>query len=197
VTCPTRDARATAIAAEAGIEGQQLVTRPLGRRFLPHLQRALDEDGRACLVLSFEGVQLMDGSFADEVFAQIAAARSRGDAAPRCLVLSDLDSTSYDNLELALTSRPVREPGLRNCVIPVRDSGGRVELVGKWEDHVRVTFEYLRGNESSTARELADSQGLEIRSASTRLKVLYDLGLTCRHEERDDRGRLYVYMSIA
>jgi DNA-binding transcriptional ArsR family regulator len=196
VTCPTRDALATTIAVEAGIESRQLVTRPLGRRFLPHLQRALDEDGDTCLVLSFRGVQLMDGSFADEVFAQIAAARSRGEAPPRCLVLTDLDSTSYDNLELALTSRPVREPGLRNCVMPVRDSEGRVDLVGKWEDHVRVTFECLRGSESVTARELADSQALEIRAASTRLKVLYDLGLTCRHEARDDRGRLYVYMPI-
>jgi DNA-binding transcriptional ArsR family regulator len=197
VKCPTRDACAAAIAGEAGIEGQQLLTRLLGRRFLPHLQRALDKDGHACLILSFKGVKLMDGSFADEVFAEIAATRSRGEAPARCLVLSDLDSTSYDNLLLALTSRPVREPGLRNCVMPVRGPDGRVELVGKWEDHVRATFEYLRGSGTLTARELADSQGLEIRSASTRLKVLYDLGLTCRQEERDERGRLYVYLSIA
>ncbi|MGE3271327.1 MAG: hypothetical protein AB7P40_21440 [Chloroflexota bacterium] len=163
---------------------------------MPRLQEALDENAQGCLVLSFEDVPFMDASFADEVFAEIAASRSRGEAPPRCLVLSNLDSTSYDNLMMALTSRPVREPGLRNCVLPVRNAEGRVDLVGKWEDQVRATFECLRESERLTARELANSQGLEIGAASTRLKVLFDLGLTCRREARDERGRLYVYMSI-
>ena len=195
--CPNREVLATAIATEAGIDGEQLVTRPLGKRFLPYLQQTLSESGQDCLVLNFAGVHMMDGSFADEVFAALAAARSRRAAPSRCLILRQLDLTSYDNLVLAVTSRPVRERGLRNCVIPVVNGEGGVELLGKAEDHVRETFETLRQRRQLTARELADIQGLDVGAASTRLKVLFDLGLACRHEERDERGRLYVYGSIA
>lgn len=196
MACPTREILATTLAADAGIDGHQLVTRPLGRRFLPRLQELLSGNGGRCLLLSFAGVAMMDASFADEVFAALAAARSRRTGQSACLVLRDLDPTSYDNLVLAVTSRPVREPGVRNCVLPVLNDHGRVELVGKAEDHVRQTFETLRQRGELTARELADSHGLDIGAASTRLKVLFNLGLACRREERDERGRLYVYTSI-
>lgn len=196
MACPTHEILATTLAADAGIDGQQLVTRPLGRRFLPRLQALLSGNGGRCLLLSFADVGMMDGSFADEVFAALAAARSRRTGHSGCLVLRDLDSTSYDNLVLAVTSRPVRELGVRNCVLPVLNDRGQVELVGKAEDHVRETFETLRQHRELTARELADSQGLDIGAASTRLKVLFNLGLACRREERDERGRLYVYTSI-
>jgi len=197
VTCPTREILATTLAADAGIDGQQLVTRPLGRRFLLRLQELLSRDGGQCLLLSFTGVGMMDGSFADEVFAALAAARSRRAGHSACLALRDLDPTSYDNLVLAVTSRPAREPGVRNCVLPVMNDYGRVELAGKAEDHVRQSFETLRQRGELTARELASSHGLDIGAASTRLKVLFNLGLACRREERDERGRLYVYTSIA
>src|SRR5438309_1751947 len=100
----------------------------------------LAESAHGCLFLSFAGVRMMDASFADEVFAALASARGRPATPARCLVLQDLDATSCDNLNLAMLSRPTREPGLRNCVLPVLTSG-RIELVGKTEDHVRLTFE--------------------------------------------------------
>ena len=196
MSCPTRTALATAVAAEAGIDCQRLVTRPLGERFWSRLKERLDVGGRECLVLSFEGVELMDGSFADQVFADLAASRSRRAAPTGSMVLRDLNSISYENLFLALMSRPTREPGLRNGVLPILDDQGHVNLVGKAEDHVRATFDALRQRGHLTARELADSQDLDIGAASTRLKVLFNLGLACRLEERDGRGRLYVYSSI-
>lgn len=197
MSCPTRKALATELAADAGIDSQRLITRPLGRKFQPFLHKLMSEHQQGCLVLSFAGVGMMDGSFADEVFASLAAARGRRAGLPGCLVLSDLDPTSHENLVLATMSRPAREPGLRNCVLPVINSEGRVELVGKPEDNVSQTFEKLRNRGDTTARELADAEGIDIGAASTRLKLLYNLGLVCRREERDERGRLFVYTPVA
>lgn len=197
MTCAWRAVLASTLAQLAGIEGERLVTRPLGRLFLPRLRDELIGGPERCMALSFNGIDMMDGSFADEVFAGLAVDRSRRIGLSGCLVLRDLDPTSYDNLLLAMTSRPVREPGVRNCVLPVVRENGRLELVGKAEDHVRETFDYLQKRQRLTAREFADGAGLEIAAASTRLKSLFDLGLACRREDRDDRGRLFVYSSIA
>ncbi len=192
----TREIEAVDVAADVNIGGERLVTRSLGRRFRERLQEVLSDAPEEKLVLSFVGVQLMDGSFADEALASLAAARSRQVARLGLLVLKDLDPTSLDNLELAMTSRPVREPGLRNCVLPIVKGLARIELIGKAEDHVRRTFELLAHRRELTARELADEEGLDIGAASTRLKVLFNLGLASRREERQERGRQYVYSSI-
>ncbi len=192
----TREIEAVDVAADVNIGGERLVTRSLGRRFRERLQEVLSEAPEGKLILSFVGVQLMDGSFADEALASLAATRSRQVARLGLLVLRDLDPTSLDNLELAMTSRPVREPGLRNCVLPIIKGLSRIELIGKAEDHVRKTFELLAQKRELTARELADEEGLDIGAASTRLKVLFNLGLAGRREERQERGRQYVYSSI-
>jgi len=146
-----------------------------------------------CVILSFEGVEMMDASFADEVFASLAAERGHRRPHPGCLALKGLNSTSRDNLQLALLSRPTREPGLRNCVLPVFRGAADVEFVGKTEEHVRSTLEILRAKRQLTARELAEMLRLDIAAASTRLKVVFDLGLGCRRETRDPHGRVYVY----
>jgi DNA-binding transcriptional ArsR family regulator len=192
--CPTYEVAAHALAARAGLEGTRLVTRPLGRQFRAQVEALLAEHYQGVVRMTFTDVQLMDASFADEAFAALAVARARRSITLGCLVLQGLDATSFDNLELAVLSRPAREPGLRNCVIPVHGSPGPVQLVGKSEEHVRQTFVLLQEQHQLTARELADRTGLDIGAASTRLKVLYNLGLACRHEARDERGRLYVYM---
>ncbi len=191
------EVKAVQLAAAVNIDGERLVTRSLGRRFRDRLERLLAAAPAGRLVLSFAGVQLMDGSFADEVFASLAASRSRRAKRLAQLVLRDLDPTSLDNLELAMTSRPVREPGLRNCVLPIIKPLAEVGLIGKAEEHVRMTFQALTRHRELTARELADEEGLDIGAASTRLKVLFDLGLAGRHEERRERGRQFVYRSIA
>jgi hypothetical protein len=108
-------------------------------------------------------------------------------------VLRSLSRTSLRNLELALLSRPPREPGLHNCVLPVVTEEGEVDLIGRCEEHVRQTFGLLRARLRLTARSLADELGLDVAAASTRLKLLFNLGLVRRMEMRDEHGRLYVY----
>ena len=194
--CPTIEITAATLAREAGLDGDHLVTRASGRRFRDRLDTVLRQHSQAVILLSLAGVAIMDASFADEAFAALAGQRGRVGGTYGCLVLCGLETTSADNFELAILSRPAREAGLRNCVMPVRDELGLVRLVGKAEEHVRQTFTLLRQQGQLTARDLADRAGLEIGAASTRLKVLYNLGLACRREARDDRGRLYTYVPV-
>ena len=190
-----REVRATDLATRAGLAGRPLLTRPVGERFRTSLRAELEAAGPGhALVVSFAGAGLMDGSFADEVFGSLAAARSRREGPAACLALRDVDAASLDNLEMALTSRPGREPGaLRNCAIAVIGQDGDVRLVGKAEGHVEETFAVLRERGRLTARDMAEARGLEIAAASNRLKTLSDLGLATRSEIRDRHGKQFVY----
>ncbi len=179
---------------QAGLAGDVLLTRPVGERFRPVLEALLRDGAEADgVVLSFAGVALIDSSFADEVFGVLTAQRARRKGPRACLALRNLGPDSSDNLESALISRPVREPGLRNCVLPLLGADGRVGLVGKVEANVAETFELLRARVVLTARDLADERRLEIGAASTRLKALSDLGLAVRAETRDAHGKLFAY----
>jgi hypothetical protein len=183
----------TQLAEQGSLDRQRLVTRPVGQRFLPLLEAALQTVSTAVAVLDFSGVELIDASFADEVFGSIAAQRARRKGPPVCLALCAVNAASLDNLDIALASRPAREPGLRNCVIPVISYHGRVDLIGKAEAHVTETANLLCSHGELTARDLADTLGLDIAAASTRLKAVADLGLATRKEARDAHGKLFTY----
>ena len=185
----------TELAQRAGISSHSLVTRPVGRQFLPVLEALLSSlsDSQAC-VLEYSDLQIMDASFADEVFGALAVSHARRQRRGECLILDGVTSSNFDNLEMALMSRTVREAGLRNCVLPVRDTQREIALAGKSEAHVHQTFQLLVQQKQLTARELADILTLDIAAASTRLKVLFDLGLATRIEERDGQVKQFVYM---
>jgi len=181
------------LANEGDLDHRRLVTRPVGDCFLPLLEAALDRAPTSVVILDFSGIELIDASFADEVFGTIAAQRARRKGPRVCLALRSVNAASLDNLEIALASRPVREPGLRNCVIPVITDQGRIDLIGKVEAHVADTVNLLRSCGALTARDLANKLGLEIAAASTRLKSVADLGLATRTETRDSHGKLFAY----
>lgn len=184
-----------ALAAEAGAgDGTVLVTRSYGRLFLAALDALLlTQLSDALIVLDFQEVSVLDGSFADQAFGTFASRRAKREG-PTCLVLlRALPPHVEETLEITLRSRPDREPGVRNCVLPACAEAGRVELVGKTEGHVRETFELLRQRRYLFARDVAQTLGLDIHAASTRLKALYTLGLARRAEELEAHGKQYVY----
>lgn len=178
-----------------------LSTRVYGKKMAEALLKALYSTNTVTVVaLSFEGIELMDGSFADEVFGTLAAGRSRRIMEGAPLYLINLEPTSLDNLDMALNNRILRDAAsidkLRNCVIPVMTDSGELKLVGKTEEHVKQTFELLGHHTTLSARQLAEEMNLNINAASTRLKVLADLGLALRNELRDEQGKLYLYQSL-
>ena len=182
-----------AISADADF----LVSRLTGQAFTAKLEDELRTIPAGTVVLiDFSDVELMDGSFADEVFGTIASARGRRQSSVAPFILCSLNSTSLDNLTQALLSRPAREDGLRNCVVPVRGKNSDTVLIGKFEDHVQQTFGLLNTSGELTTRDVADKLDLGTTAASTRLKVLYDLGLAVRLEIRDDQGKQFVYHGL-
>ncbi|MCL4733117.1 hypothetical protein KJZ71_04955 [Patescibacteria group bacterium] len=181
-----------------GMEDDFLVSRLTGKNFAAKLQEILQNfPEEVVALLDFSAVDLMDGSFADEVFGTIAAARGRRQLFIAPFILVSLNAMSLDNLEQALLSRPVREESLRNCVVPVKSEDGEISLVGKFEEHVQQTFTLLNSSGELTTREVAKELDLGTAAASTRLKALYDLGLALRLEVRDDQGKSFVYRSIS
>jgi len=177
-----------------------LATRFTGKRFWEQLQTHLhDNRAEGFVLLSFAGVEIMDASFADEVFGTLASKRGRKDNTLSPIVLADVNETCLENLRMALETRPDREPTeqerLRNCVLPLLQEG-EWTLVGKFEDHVLQTFHALQRCDTLTARDLAEQLGLNLNAASTRLKTLADLGLAQRIEIRDAQGKQYVYRML-
>jgi DNA-binding transcriptional ArsR family regulator len=183
------------IARQVGVAPMVLVTRPVGEMFSPILEQALDQlPETVAVILDFTGVEVIDGSFTDEIFGKMALRRSRREGPPRCLILQSLGPAVLENLRITLTSRQVTvDRGIRNCVFPALLGGGRVELIGKAERHVLQSFDLLRSRGTLTARDVADVLELDIAAASTRLKVLYDLGLALRTEVRSEQGKEYLY----
>ncbi len=185
-----------ALAETAGIaSGAVLVTRAYGRRFLAELDIVLREaPPEAVVFLDFDGVEIMDASFVDEVFSTVASRNARRIGSRYYLLLQRLSSHLLENLAITLSSRPQREPGLRNCVLPYVDPEGQVKLVGKAEGHVYETFDLLRSRRQLSARDVADAFGLEVHAASVRLKVLHDLCLATRTEEHEVYGKQFIYL---
>ena len=185
-----------ALAETAGIiPGDVLVTRAYGRRFLAALDAVLREmSSETVVLLDFHGVEIMDASFVDEVFSTLATRYAKGDSLQRYLLLRTLSPHLLENLKITLSSRPQREPGVRNCVLPFVNPEGQVDLVGKAERHVHETFGLLRARRRLSARDVADAFGLEVHAASVRLKVLHDLRLAARMEEHELQGKQFIYL---
>ncbi|HEU5226525.1 MAG TPA: hypothetical protein VFU49_01855 [Ktedonobacteraceae bacterium] len=171
-----------------------LVTRLHGRLFLGKFAEVLcaltPDQG---LLVDGTGVEILDASFADEVFGAVAAQRSEPAWKGRCFALAHLSQDNIANVAAALDSRAMHESGLRNCVVPVLEAGEKGVLIGKAEGHVQESFALLHHQQQMTARELAEALALDIHAASTRLKILFDLGLVTRQEMRDANGKQFVY----
>lgn len=188
------------IARENALIPSILATRLAGKRFWGQLQTRLREpDADVAIVLSFAGVEIMDASFADEVFGTLAVRRARKELSFGPIILVDANETCIENLKMALETRADRESPererLRNCVLPMLKDD-EMTLIGKFEDHVLQSFELLSKHKTLTARDLADVLKLNLNAASTRLKTLADLGLARRIEIRDAQGKQFIYHTL-
>lgn len=171
-----------------------LNTRYFGRQFFTVLverMQALPCDN--AVELSLHGIDVIDASFADEVFGTLISQRIQDDVTLPPLYLADVTDSHRDNLEYTLVSRPERQKGLRNCVVPVKLPSDDLVLVGKYEDNFKQTFDLLRALKQLTTRQVVDAMRLTPQAASSRLKALYDLGIAFRHEVRDEQGKQFIY----
>lgn len=174
---------------------RRLRGRELGRIFRAGLQEMIQSTPVSeVLHFSLRDVPMMDVSFIDEVFGGTAEARGRGDLTGAALLLEDADPLDVDDIERILAGRPGFSTGLRNCVLPLSERN-TIRLLGKTEDYVQETFsELLKAGVLNTA-DLMIRLDLANNAASTRLKVLYDLGLARRDQQSGERG--YTYYPLA
>ncbi len=170
-----------------GVPGPDLLTRSFGRRAFPVLEERLRAIpvGEA-LVLDCGAIGVMDTSFADETLLEMATGLAAGRYGDRYLVLKDPSPDVVDNLDAAIARRRVK------VAFPIVD-GASFTTVGHVEPNLVEAWRLALGTAGFTARDLADQLGLEINTASMRLRKLFDARLLARREEVTPAGREYVY----
>ena len=184
------------IAIMAGIKGQYLVTRNIGEAFASILLNRLTTiDSNSIVILSFENIQLVDGSFCDEVFGKLLVERALGKKQYPTILLRSLNEASLFNLDISLEYRRRQEGKTRTFAMPyIKTDGKTIALVGKVENHIDQTFALLVSKKCMTTRELSDILNIDLADASTRLKTLYAAGLVARIRSRSPEDRHFEYM---
>lgn len=170
---------------------RRLRGRELGRKFQAGLrEKILSTPNDELLHFDLRDIPMMDVSFIDELFGGIAEARGRGELSGAALLLVEVDPLDVDDISRILAGRPGSSTGLRNCVLPLAE-GDTIRLLGKTEDYVQETFSELLKAKSLSTSDLMSRLNLANNTASTRLKVLYDLGLARRVPQAESRGFVY------
>lgn len=167
---------------QPGTKPAQLWGRNLGREVRAEIEAQLDAlpVGEA-LTVDMKGVEVMDSSFASEVFGRLYS-----QLAGRVLLLTGLSEYAKDNLNVALTA-------LDLAALIIKGARGW-ELLGKAGDTDRETLAALQRLKETTAPQLADALGIKLTACNQRLKKLSEAGLIARlRVSAPSGGEQYVY----
>jgi hypothetical protein len=160
-------------------------TRPLGRQCREHLEAVLAEAPEdEVVVVSFEGIEVMTGSFTDEFLGKLVTARAAGLTGKAPLLLTDLnDETEYE-VELCLGRRKMPA---------VWEQNGNLRLLGG-DDTLKETFAAGIRLNAFRASQLADELGTTAQNVNNRLKRLLDAGSLVRaRQDSPAGGREFLY----
>jgi hypothetical protein len=198
--------------------GKQLAMRPHGRRVqqdIDALLRGLPND--AVLVIDFDGVEMMDYSFADEALGAIFARMSAKEYPNRYVILAtssgELNEALLENVEVALARREVAAIVLPKDQLniepietikdatPTTLKEGRAtdwRVVGTLPQHLVDTLRAVMEKQQVTVRELADALQIDSATAcNNRIAKLYQLRLVRREAAIvPEGGRQYFYSAV-
>lgn len=202
--------------------GKQLAMRPRGREVqqeIDALLRSLPPE--SVLVIDFEGVEMMDYSFADEALGAIFSRLSAKEYPNRYIVLAagegDLADALIENVEVALARREVaalvlpkegiedaaavagvgaRRGGAKQVVL--KEDAGEWRVAGTLPQHLIETLRAVMDRQQVTVRELADELQIDSATAcNNRIARLYQLRLVRREAAIvPEGGRQYFYSSV-
>lgn len=204
--------------------GKQLAMRPQGRK----VQEALDAQLRrlppgGVLVVDFDGVEMMDYSFADEALGTIYSRMAAKEYPDRHVVLAvredELGEALLENIEAALNRREVaalvlpcdgkakgraafREASLDERNGRERNGRGRKapawRVVGTLPSHLVDTLRAVMDKGEITVRELADTLKIDSATAcNNRIAKLYQMHLVRRQAAIvPEGGRQYCYLAV-
>ncbi|HEX8550882.1 MAG TPA: DUF4325 domain-containing protein [Abditibacteriaceae bacterium] len=197
--------------------GAHLAMRPNGKR----VQEALDASLRklppgGVLLLDFEGVEMMDYSFADEAFGTLYSRMAAKEYPDRHLVIAtradELGEALLENIEVALSRREVAA-----LVLPL-DGHAKLEailqraaketdetrlpaswrIIGTLPQHLIDTLGEVMTKGCVTVRELASALNLDSATAcNNRIARLYQMHLVRREATIvPEGGRQYCYSAV-
>jgi hypothetical protein len=197
--------------------GKQLAMRPHGR----HVQQELDAILRdlpadSVLVVDFDGVEMMDYSFADEALGALFSRMSAREYPNRYIVLAagegELGEALLENVEVALSRREVAalvlpkdqlevgpDTELQSAPMVVRaDSGDHWRVAGTLPSHLVETLRAVMEKQQVTVRELADALQIDSATAcNNRIAKLHQLRLVRREAAIvPEGGRQYFYSAV-
>ena len=189
--------------------GPYLAMRPRGKQ----VQESLDATLRrlppgGVLMLDFDGVEMMDYSFADEALGTIYSRMAAKEYPDRHLIIAmqndELGEALLENLEAALNRREVAAIVLPRDEIAVASTRERAAIVEAWRVvgmlpvHLLETLRAVMERGQVTVRELADALKLDSATAcNNRIARLYQLHLVRREAAIvPEGGRQYSYSSV-
>jgi DNA-binding transcriptional ArsR family regulator len=174
------------------LSSPDLVTRHLGSQAYDILRKSLNAINQGeTLVLNFEGVRVMDSSFAGASVLKLLSELVDGVFGNKYIIIAKATPSTEENLHLTIVGH-----GLKLALQAVGGQDG-YRFLGQLEPNLRETLQLLNQRDTLTARDLADLKGdMAINTASNRLKKLYDLRLARRVEEITATGRQHVYQAV-
>jgi hypothetical protein len=194
--------------------GAHLAMRPSGRR----VQEALDASLRklppgGVLLLDFEGVEMMDYSFADEAFGTLYSRMAAKEYPDRHLVIAaqqgELGEALLENIEVALSRRDVAalvlSHGQHAELEALLARAAKAErapapwrIIGTLPQHLIDTLGEVMNKGCVTVRELASALNLDSATAcNNRIARLYQMHLVRREATIvPEGGRQYCYSAV-
>lgn len=146
-------------------------------------------------ILDFKNIQLSDTSFLDETVVEITYRCQQHKYGERLIAVRNLSDVIRDNLHSAILLRMDKQ----NQKVPVAEisSNGNLTIISQFEDSMKALLAKIHEkNGKITAVELAELEGIELNTAATRLKRLYDYGFLFRQNEQVGNRKHFVYQSI-
>jgi len=191
--------------------GKYLAMRPLGRNVQEKLDarlRALPSGG--VLVVDFDGVEMMDYSFADEALGTILSRMAAKEYPDRHLVIEvrgdELSDALLENVEVALNRREVAALVLpQNAAEKTFGKATNISAVaGKWRilgdlpSHLVDTLRAVMDKGCVTVRDLSEALKLDSATAcNNRIARLYQMHLVRREATVvPEGGRQYCYSAV-
>jgi len=169
--------------------GTRLGTRAEGdtaRGVLLAAIEAMPPDGQ--LLVSLDGIEVLSGSFADELIAKSYQLLVSGLYADRTMIVGAPSTEVTEGLDDKLTQRNLAMLCLQN---------GRSSILGQLADPHRETLSLVIDRQSATAKELADTLGIPPNACHQRLRRLVDLRLILQERIGDAAPRTqYRFRSI-
>jgi len=167
-----------------------LVTRSTGVIIRSRIEKELSEiDEGAILFIDFSSIGVIDYSCSDEIIAKLISRLIGLEYGDKYIVLAGVNPNQLENIEVALERKKLALLGV--------NSDNSWIVIGKLNNYLLATLELVMKKGELTARELAESENIELNTSGTRLLNLYKKRFVVRIEETtEEGGRQYVYKSL-